>query len=766
MLLRRVAVWALVVVASAGVGVLGLLAPWPRFLAVLIGPDPSGLSVPRDPVFTDRNGQPLRHSIGPGGTRGEWIPLARVPRNLCRALLAAEDSRFFGHSGFDLRAIARAFRDNLLAGRIVSGASTITQQTVRLLEPRPRTVTAKITELVRAVALEKTLDKDRILEQYVNRVPMPANRRGVSGGARLLFDRDVEILSLSECALLASLPQAPSRLGGRGLSSGSRCKGSIDRRRRWVLNRMAALGWITRSELDQALAEVPVFRVGRYPFRAPHLVSRLSGRLGTQTGPGVATTLSADVQDQAERIVASHRVRLHAQAASQAACVILDNKSRDVLAWVGSIGWDASGFGYNDGVLARRSAGSTLKPFVYALALERGLLLSEALPDVRRTFATPLGDYDPRNFNRREYGPVSLRTALGSSLNTAAVDLARRVGVPSIGNLLKEFGLLDRPADPKDLGVGIVIGNVEVSLLDLAAAYATLAGGGLYRPPAILRDGPRPPLKKVLTADTSYLVLDVLKDPGARQLTFGAVRAFDFPFPVALKTGTSTGYRDSWAVGVTPRHTVAVWSGNFNGSPTAGLSGASGCGPILHDLLMALQSKDPAQDFARPPGLVEREVCGESGGLPSPYCPARSSELFLLRLPSPGPCSWHRPEDPGTTFLGTAYANWLFDREQRGLGGRHRLDTKIHDTPTIEIVYPHQGDRFITPRSSCEPPEITVRAVPRQAYPFVRWFLNGVEVASTPPPYRWSWKLARGHHTLLATGPDLVGTGTVKFQVE
>jgi penicillin-binding protein 1C len=307
---------------------------------------------------------------------------------------------------------------------------------------------------------------------------------------------------------------------------------------------------------------------------------------------------------------------------------------------------------------------------------------------------------------------------------------------------------------------------VEVSLLDLAAAYASLVGGGLYRVPAVVPGEPRPQERRVFSSDTAHLLCDVLSDPSARVLTFGNVRSFDFPFVVAVKTGTSTAYRDCWAVGCTSVYTVAVWAGNFTGSPTGGLSGATAAAPILRGLLLALHRNRPPARFERPAGLISREVCSDSGLLPGPECATRTTELFLARLPAPDRCSMHRSADPGGAYLGPDYAGWLADREMRGVRGRYHLDPRSATGAGIEIAYPHADDRFVLPRATGEESSITVRAIPRQAVPFLRWFLDGVEVSRTPPPYRWSWKLTRGRHTLLATGPDLTGSTAVRVHVE
>jgi len=386
---------------------------------------------------------------------------------------------------------------------------------------------------------------------------------------------------------------------------------------------------------------------------------------------------------------------------------------------------------------------------------------------VRRSFATPRGEYDPRNYDRREHGPVLARTALGASLNAAAVEVARRVGPSLLADRMRALALLEPRRSASELGVGIAIGNVEVTLLDLAGAYATLVSGGKHVPPAVLLGQRRPAPRQLIDPAVAYLITDAIADPAPRLLTFGDLPCFDFAFPVAVKTGTSTGFRDGWTVGATPRYVVAVWAGNFSGAPTAGLGGATAAAPVLHDLLVALQRGQPAQGFRRPPGIVEREVCADSGDLPGESCPRRLSELFVERPGDepPHPCTWHRAGAGPATYLGPEFAGWLADRAVRGVTGRHELAPSAGESAPLEITYPHAGDRFVVSRSG-RTADITVAALPVRTLPLVRWFLDGDEQTPTPPPYRWTWTLTRGHHRLLAASPDLSSSSVVDVQVE
>lgn len=749
--------WLLV----AGVAGVLLAAPAPWLVMGLIAPDTT--PPPADSRVLDRHGAVLHH-LSRSGERQLWLPLEKIPRDLVNAYIAAEDTRFASHRGVDFGSIARALWDNVTHGRVVSGASTITQQVVRLIEPRPRSWSTKLIEALKAFALEQKLDKAGILEQYLNRVPMPGNFRGVEAGARFLFGRGVTELTRGELAILAAFPQAPTRLDPR---RGEKSLKRLLRRRAWVLERMFLLGFISADQLRHELENVPEIPIPGPPMLAPHLASELESKHHGE----IRTTLDGSMQDGVEQILASHRARLRARACRQAACVVLDNESGEVLAWVGSIEWALEHQGFNDGVLARRSAGSTLKPFAYALALERGFHLSSVITDLVRTYRTPRGDYRPENDNEREHGPVTLRSALACSLNAAAIELLRRTGVGPLSDLLLQLHLVPSLAHARELGLGIIIGNTEVRLIELAAAYRSLARGGMYRPARWLADEPAVDEVRVLEPDVTSLITDVLADPGARIMTFGTVRSMIYPFPVAVKTGTSTGYRDLWAAGYTSRYTVAVWCGNFDGSPTARLSGSSAAAPILKDVLLRLHGGRTPPVFERPSGIEERAVCSDSGMLPGDHCSVRSRELFLSRRPLPGRCTWHSAASDGHVDLGPEFAGWIADRADRGLGGRYRLArpsgaSEAAPASGIRIVSPMNGDRFVQKTPTGEVAEIVVEAVPERPVEYLRWFLDREELATTPPPYRWRWKLPRGHHTLVVTDPDLTVAARVTVQVE
>jgi penicillin-binding protein 1C len=448
--------------------------------------------------------------------------------------------------------------------------------------------------------------------------------------------------------------------------------------------------------------------------------------------------------------------------------------------------------------VARRSAGSTLKPFLYAAALERGYTASSLLEDVLRPYKTPTGFYSPDNFDRHEYGPVTMRTALGNSLNISAVRLLEAVRLEDGYELMRQLRLM--PEDGRaagDYGLGLAIGNAEVPLEGLVTAYATLANGGLYRPLRYLSDDPFAEPERIFSEQAAYIVTDILSDPSSRLITFGG--ALSFPFRIAVKTGTSTKYRDGWAVGYTPDYTIGVWVGNFEGNPTDHSSGAGGAIPIFREVLKLLHGDMPPAAFDQPEGIVSVEVCGISGMRPGPKCTHRVHELFIAGTEPDAFCSFHQHED-FFHELPTSFAGWLYERSQRQAAGSYRLagfpmdlaaafepEPSLSDLPAVRVHHPRAGmpkarpvgvqrndtyplsdakslvriaypmphDRFVLGDAA----EITIQfeGIAATPVPYIDWFVNGMHQGRTGPPYRLSWQSERGRHRIMAVGPDRRG---------
>ena len=721
-------------------------------------------------VFEDRRGNILRWVPDERGERHIWVPISNIPNVVQKAFISAEDHRFYSHPGIDLLAILRAVKSNFIEGRIVSGASTLTQQLSRLTYPRKRTYYDKLVELLRSLRIEWLLDKDQILELYLNRVPLGNNLVGVSAGSTTYFGKALSRLTSSEAALLASLPKAPGKLNpyGRNISS-------LLERKSWVLRKMHINGHISSDKLNSSLENTPVLKPKSFPFGAPHFIDRV---LPVSRQGSLKTTIDLRLQKRVEQVLKSHQFRLKRKTAHQASVVILDNANSEILSLVGSIEYSGRHQGFNNGANALRSPGSTLKPFLFAQALESGLNSATILEDVERNYTSPQGTYRPVNFNRKSYGPVSMRNALGNSLNQTAVSLLNTIGYSSFYKTLQSLGLINFPQrGPEYYGLGMVIGNPEVTLVQLAAAYAALARGGVFIPPKYFVDGNNSKGKRIYSEEASYILTDMLSDPSARNLTFGDFFNQKLPFKVALKTGTSTNYRDGWIAGFTPKHTIAIWVGNFNGQPTAGVSGAQAAGPILVDILNELYTNGFSLSFSKPEGVVSAEVCSYSGMKPNKFCPHVKRELFIDGMEPDEICNYHNGPG-GTHDLPAQFATWLHGKYKKGIEGNYRLagfsrdlnqtfqkgNRNYRDTerryestdPSIQITNPVNGEIYIT-NPNRDAYEVELDASSSLPVPEITWYVDGREYDKVGPPYKTKWHLSIGIHTLTAVGPGHSG---------
>ncbi len=626
------------------------LMPWPE---ALDHPVPSGVQL------TDREGTPLRRLLADGQRGGATLTFEQLPPALVAATLAAEDQRFLSHGGVDFLAIGRAARDGMQAGRRVSGASTITQQLVKLAVPRPRTLRSKLAEILTARRVEMTWPKTRILEQYFARLEYGNLHRGPAAAAQGYFGKPLADCSLAECAFLAGLPQAPSRLNPWRDASRAMA------RQQWILGRLrdSGSGSIDRESVQRAMAEPLRLRQHYGSFAAPHFVDMLLDRVPDPApqGDGI-TSLDLRLQELCERSLTDRLSRLATHNVQQGAVVVIHNATGEVRALVGSRDYhDASG-GQVNGAVARRSPGSALKPFTYLLALSRDLSPASILPDLPVEYMTETGLYRPQNYHHRAAGPVSLRTALANSLNLSAVRLLESHGGPeALVASLQAAGLTTLTKPPAAYGLGLTIGGGEVSLLELTAAYSTLARMGRVLPMRLTPAAGEESGQQLYDPDACWLLADILSDNHARARTFGTVSALRLSFPCAVKTGTSTDYRDNWAIGYNPVWTVGVWVGNFDSSPMRGVSGVTGAAPVFRDIFNWLEARDPVPWYERPPSIVEVTVDPLTGRPPpAEWAGQRPGVLEKFRRDlAPEPAGPGQYDGAGRVQLNPEYAAWL-----------------------------------------------------------------------------------------------------------
>jgi len=742
---RRRALIAAAAVAAAGLGTAVAWTLWPL---------PAGLTAPprvASLTIEDRHGLVLRSTRASDGSRTRWLPLVAVDPQLIQAFVALEDRRFYAHPGVDLRAVARALAEDVGGGRVVSGASTITMQLARLLAPAGRGVGGKLAQALWALRLERHLTKQQILEQYLNRVPLGQGAIGVDAAAALYLGATATRLSPGQAALLAGLASSPAADNPFVAPDRARVRRAV------ALRRMRALGYVTAEDAARAEAEPVVAPRARAAFLAPHFTSRVL-QWAEDSGLALAgtwrTSLDLPLQTELEAEVRHTVALLGDRGVRQAAAVVLDNRSGDVLAWVGSPDFWADTSGQVDMVVSPRQPGSALKPFLYALAFDRGLSPASVLADVPHTYQTATGPYQPRNYDRRFHGPVRAREALASSFNVPAIELTDRLGVGSLLGTLHRAGFASLVRTADWYGPGLALGNGDVTLLEMANAFRALAEDGAWSPvrwgapgePAAGRGAAR----RVVSPGAAALVLDVLRDPVARVPGFGLDTPFDFAFPVAVKTGTSHHFTDNWAVGVTREFTVAVWAGNFSGRPMRQVSGVTGAGPLLHRAILDVANRYPPGVPPSPAayGAVRIAVCRLSGLRATSRCPA-VEEWVLPGTEPAAACDWHRPD--GTVAWPAAYAAWVagqgLEPPSEPPGTSRDVARLAAADSGFRIVSPLDGDRYAIPAGT-DPRYATValRVVGRPGDDPVRWSVDGRPVAST------RWRLHTGTHAIRAVG--------------
>jgi penicillin-binding protein 1C len=608
---------------------------WPMDVSPYLRVTPSG-------EMQDRSGRLLYAFLN---NEEQWCfprPLSEISPHLVRATIAAEDQRFRRHWGVDPAAVARAAWQAVSRRRVVSGASTLSMQVVKRAEKTPRSLWGKLRQAVQAVRLDARVEKERILETYLNTAPYGLNLVGCEAAARRFFGKPASELTLAEAALLAGLPKAPTSL--MPLKADGQ---AAVRRRNYVLARMREEGFIAEADYRRALDEPARASWHAYPALSPHLAMELKPVI--LKGRRVRTTLDRNVQAAAERMV---RRALDANRGeiTNAAVIVLDAPTATVLARVGSASFDDTpGGGQVDACLAPRSPGSALKPFTYATAIERNRLYAcEMLQDSLLDY----GLYEPENYDRRYRGLVSATTALRLSLNVPAVTVLERVGYERVYALLKRAGLSTLAKPARHYGLGLTLGSCEVKLEELAAAYCMLSNLGEYRPLRViaqfgvhasacdlpdtlkceLRTG-LPDTRELRTADclsrgTCLALYRMLEQPLPEELGAESVPAAGVVRRVCWKTGTSTGHHDAWAFAFNRQYVVGVWMGNNDGRPSNRLVGATAALPLAARVFRSLPLRnDPAwPDIER--DLRAVRVCASSGLPASPWCRQAREELL------------------------------------------------------------------------------------------------------------------------------------------
>lgn len=558
-------------------------------------------TLPSDRYLLDRQGRVLDvQRVDFSRRRLAWTELRDVSPALLTAIVAAEDQRFFTHGGVDGLALLRAVTHRLL-GRNGGGASTVSMQVAALIGTTSvpagrRGLATKWQQMRAAWALERSWSKQQILETYINLVTYRGEVEGIASAAEVLFGRRPHALSLAQSIVLAASVRAPNASTPQLLTRAQHLAHRLE------VDDVGEISQATERLGRRSLTAPP------RPALAPHVAAHL---LGPNHRDDVQTTLDADLQRHAIEALQRQLLALADRGVRDGAVLAVDNQSGEVIAYVGSSG-GLSSARHVDGVRALRQAGSTLKPFVYAVALEsRRWTAASILDDTPLDLSLGGASYRPANYDRRFRGGVSLRLALASSLNVPAVRTLAQLDADEFVQRLRRFGLNSLTQAADVYGPGLALGGAEVSLWELVGAYRALANGGRT---TTLRwaDSSAPDAgEQVLSPAAAFIVADILADREARSLAFGLHSPLETPFLASVKTGTSSDMRDNWCIGFTSRHTVGVWVGNFSGAPMGDVSGVSGAAPVWNEVIRALEQSAAGQPPTIPPGLVP--VTTESG---------------------------------------------------------------------------------------------------------------------------------------------------------
>lgn len=710
------------------------------FSASLYFPFPRGKLKPAPIVslsLVDRNNTVLREILSEEGGRCRWVTLKEVSPDLLNATLVAEDRHFYLHPGINPFAIFRALFQNIRHGRVVSGASTISQQVVRNIYRRRRTLFAKLHEIWLALRIERTIPKDEIFTQYLNRIYYGNQAYGIDAASRLYFDKPPDDLSLAEAAFLAGLPRSPST--HNPYSHFNQAK----KRQEQILYQMFKRGYIPSAKWERAKVETLKLIPAKQNFRAPHFCDFILQQIPPfqkRMLSRIQTSCDYALQEKVEKLVSDHIQSLEKKSITNAAVIIMDNATGEILCMVGSKDFfNDRHDGQVNGAVSLRQPGSTLKPFTYGLALERGLTAADILEDKDYYFPTPNGSYSPRNYDKRFHGKVRLRQALACSYNVPAVTLLDRLGTDLLYQRLKlmDFESLDR--SPSHYGVGLTLGNGEVTLLELTRAYSTLARGGIYlEDRSILKcfDAQEREIigdrqeksRRIFSSQIAFVLTDILADKDARVPAFGYLSPLNLPFECAVKTGTSADFRDNWTVGYTLKHTVGVWVGNFDATPMFNISGVTGCGPLFKDVMLLLENKNAEVKFPEVEDVVKVRICPLSGNLATEHCPGAMEDVFIEGT---------EPQELCPTHTGTDYPKGF------------PPDGKEE----FEIAFPRDNDVYkMDPilRRSFQKIKLKTNVPDERAIDRVEWWVDNQKIGDASFPFSQFWNLMPGLHKIKA----------------
>ncbi|MFT5681689.1 MAG: penicillin-binding protein 1C [Myxococcota bacterium] len=756
-------------------------------LPFLIALPSSGLHAPAPtPLLADTHGDHLAQlGTAEDTPLGYWPVEGEVPWRIAAAVLAIEDRRFWSHPGVDPLAIGRALRDNLQSGRRISGASTVAMQVARMQRPGSRTWGRKLIEAATAILLTARHGRQAVLRHYLRIVPYGNRIRGIQYAARRYLDKPIDDLSWAEIAFLAAIPQSPSHTSPYTASGTARAKARAGR----ILDQLHADGLLSDTEHDQArsdLASIPAPPAETRPAAAMHTILRLEADADTLP-PMARATLDLTLQRRVQERLAEGLSEWRKKGAGNGAVMVVSvpqapGEGFAVRAAVGSADWhDDAWAGAIDYTATPRYPGSTIKPFLYALALDRGdITPATVLEDLQR------GPEGLDNADHRYLGPLLPRQALAGSRNIPAVHLLQRIGLDAGYDFLRQLGLHndEKPAD--HWGLSMAIGGFPVTLEALITAATALVDDGKLHTLRWIEGEDVPPPRRVLSAASTRTVTRILSDPLARIPAFPRMGFTEFPFPVAIKTGTSSGYRDALTLAWSDEWLIAVWIGHADYREMAGLSGYRVAANLAQTVLSDLHADrlDGLSDHAFPPpdGYEPARICALSGAAATPRCDPVFTEHFPPGTAPHDPCPVHLrlQLDVRTGDLATAatprryiadevfadlparYADW---GARQGLR-RPPTSASTHPgeaaLPQLSIRSPAHGTRLVRdPEAPAGRATLALQVTVDPPVETVLWLVDGEPFAAVSHPYTVRWPLSEGAHRFQATVPHTEAASAV-----
>ncbi|MFC1743872.1 penicillin-binding protein 1C [Candidatus Riflebacteria bacterium] len=708
-------------------------------------------SLPHARIILSRDSQILKVYLNRNKQLFLPVNLKNINSTIIKAIISVEDKRFFQHPGIDLFAVARALYLNLKAGKVKSGASTISMQVARLLSPAPRTLVNKIKESFKALQLEIKYSKREILELYLNLLPFGGNIVGVETAAKVYFGKTSENLELHEAATLAGIPKNPNFFN----PSSNFAKAM--QRRNFVLQRMLTEKKISEKEFGFASSKKDNIIKKSLPFYAPHFCELF--KRGSY--PGIQkSSLDLPLQKSVEQLCKNYSSILKNKNIDNLSVLVIDNRNSEVLCYVGNQDFfDTFNGGQVQGPLAKRSPGSTLKPFLYLLAFENGLLTpAEFLLDI----PTHYPGLTPDNYYRKFDGQVSVRYALQNSLNIPAVRLLQELGGATFKKFLEKLGFNDLNKSSAYYGLGLILGGCEVQLLQLCNAFATIARGGIFKEVSFQPSSQKG--LRLFSRGAAFLITDILRG------TKGEDNLFHF----SIKTGTSSNHKDAWCVGYNPDITVGVWCGNFSGESSPYLSGSKAAFPLIYKIFKLIYKKRSAPSFIRPPGVKLRTVCTGSGLRPNSFCKNRTNAYYIVAKSNNKICNVHRKyflsPDGKTSYCsyclgGKSYISKVFEQRpkelSRFLKKRGMLSSPIPQhysacpyhkklKSDVKIIQPLNGDLFYADSNA----KIVVRAAADESIDRLFLFIDQKFLKSIKPEEEVFIKAEKGSHCLKVVEPS------------